>query len=168
MKGKILGFTLCLLATTAIAGGKWANFKSADGSYQISFPAAPKVIAETRQIEGRSIPTEWAVYGSGMKAFMALRFDLKSLGDLRGKEDVAFKYGLAGMTSEKGYKVYSATKFTIGGNPGMQLVLNRNGVEMQAYAVVARSQMILIAVATPPGKTDNPDSQKFIASFKLN
>ena len=165
----ILIVAACLaLVVPAVSGGKWTSYTSADGSFSIAFPAAPKVLNTKKAIEGRSIPIETTVYGEGWNAFVTMRFDFSSMGDFTGREDVGFKFGMSALASAKGCKILSASKFLINGTPGMQVVITRSGVEMQGYFMIRRSQLIVVCFGSKPGETNTPDSRKFVASFKLH
>ena len=167
MKRPTIAILFVLAASIATAGGAWKTFNSPDGSFSVAFPATPMVKRMVQTMKGMQLPTEIAAVGSGDRAYMTVKLDYSKIPQLQGRQNDVLDFGIAGLSKDKGYQIYSQDSFQIGNNPGRHVVLRKGQAEQQVYVVCKGDQAIMIIVAAKPGQSDDQEARKFISSFKL-
>lgn len=162
-----LGLVMALAGSTAALAQIWTEFRPEGGRYYVLMPGAPERSTEPVPLpDGRSVQMFQAVIETPNAAFLSTYVDYPPELVTGSSPDKLLDNVRNG--SSKGHTLRNEKRLTIAGNQGREYVIVRsNGVILVTRAFLVGNRLYQIIVAGRAGIEQNPDTAKFLESFRL-
>jgi hypothetical protein len=162
-----LGLVVMLTGATAAQAQIWTEYRPPEGRYYVLMPGAPQTSTEPVPIAGgQTVQMYQAIVETPNAAYLATYVDYPPEMVRGSSPDTLLDNVRNG--SAKGHTLRGEKRLTIAQNKGREYVIARsNGVILVTRSFLVGNRLYQIIAAGTPGVEQNPDTAKFLESFRL-
>lgn len=162
-----LGLVLALTGLTGAQAQAWSEHRPQGGKYAVQMPGTPNTGSQPVPLpDGRSVLMYQGSIETPNAAYVATFVDYPADVISRAPADTHLDNARDGTA--KGHTLRSEKRLTIAQNPGREYIVARSdGLVMVVRSFMVGNRLYQLIVVGRAGVDQNPDTAKFLESFRL-